>query len=290
MINIVRFEGNPTVWNILKRKGKSQRNSRKRNLWAKDHRWRARQNAPHGFTSSFDGPFPWQHGSAYGRSFPRLSVCVWFLCRCCSPVSFMATFLGHDTEPPNGDPPDDFALIFWAAFLGETPWDAVSNQYPEDLADLAYHTVLNDITINSMTRIHRLGRVVNLIELTQNISKQLSHVSSLADSESWIQRCASEDMSKIEIFFHFMVPGPRNSWSVPSWCSLLIPSTRSQHRNSDHFCLRNLRNCDWRKDQGGQDLDPRDKDSYGHWIGLRENLQESMVFTIKCRAFLSHSS
>jgi hypothetical protein len=25
---------------------------------------------------------------------------------------------------------------------------------------------------------------------------------------------------------------------------------------------------------------------YNHWIGLRENLQETMVFTIKYRAFL----
>jgi hypothetical protein len=32
--------------------------------------------------------------------------------------------------------------------------------------------------------------------------------------------------------------------------------------------------------------DDQSLDSIGHWIGLRENLQETMVFTIKYRAFL----
>jgi hypothetical protein len=32
--------------------------------------------------------------------------------------------------------------------------------------------------------------------------------------------------------------------------------------------------------------DDQSLDSIGHWIGLRENLQETKVFTIKYRAFL----
>ena len=57
-----------TIWNILKHFKLLKANSSEkagRNLWAKHHRWRARQNAPHGFTSCFDGPFPWEHGSMW---------------------------------------------------------------------------------------------------------------------------------------------------------------------------------------------------------------------------------
>ena len=40
------------------------------------------------------------------------------------------------------------------------------------------------------------------------------------------------------------------------------------------FCCKSLIACDQHKKQ------------HNHWIGLRENRQETMVFTIKYRAFL----
>ena len=39
-------------------------------------------------------------------------------------------------------------------------------------------------------------------------------------------------------------------------------------------------------DHGGEIIYGYHYHFYGHWIGLRENLQETMVFTIKYRAFL----
>ena len=41
-----------------------------------------------------------------------------------------------------------------------------------------------------------------------------------------------------------------------------------------------------RKNNGLTDRFPEHPDHINHWIGLRENIQETMVFTIKYRAFL----
>ena len=107
--------------------------------------------------------FP-ENMEACGRSFPWLySVFVLFVYRCCSTVSYMATFWAM-THSQKGDPPDDFALhIFWrATFLGEMPrclCDQHGSWTPS--CPSLQRTLFSMIFINSMTMIQRIGKIVD---------------------------------------------------------------------------------------------------------------------------------
>ena len=73
------------------------------------------------------------------------------------------------------------------------------------------------------------------------------------------------------------------SYYLTLWCQTWLENPR---KNREVFAGKFSRNCWGILHATDYQRVPIEEQRHTHWIGLRENLQETMVFTIKYRSFL----